>query len=92
MRTMIFDKIKVEETPPTYTIDGVKYEFSTAAATDTFKYKGFLVDVYNALDPENMELECTFENYTGWKKELLKTLKQWDVHYVKHMKAPHPEM
>ena len=73
VRTMIFDKIPSDA--PNYVIDGVKYDFTSSAAVDTFKYKGFLVEVYNYLDPQTMEMECTFENYTGWKKELIKVLK-----------------
>lgn len=92
VRTMIFDKIKSDGAEPKYTIDGITYDLTAVAANDTFKYKSCLVDVYNYLDPENMELECTFENYTGWKKELLKVLKTWDQAYVKHMKQPHQEM
>ena len=87
---MIFDKI--DASAPSYVIDGIKYEFTSVAANDTFKYKGALVDVYNYVDTEIMELECTFETYNTWKKELLKVLKTWDAAYCKHMKAPHPEM
>lgn len=41
-----------------------------------------------------MDLECTFETYTAWKKELLKLLKTWDASYVKHIKPKnaHQEM
>ena len=46
---MIFDKI--DPSVPKYLIDGVVYEFTSACVNDTFKYKGFLVDVYNYLDP-----------------------------------------
>ena len=39
-----------------------------------------------------MEMECQVDNYTTWKKDLLKNLKTWDQAYCKHIKAPHPEM
>lgn len=87
---MFFDKI--DAAAPSYIIDGVVHQFTSVAANDTFKYKSFFVEVFDFLDPEMFETACTFETYTGWKKELLKILKQWDVHYVKHIKAPHPEM
>lgn len=62
------------------------------AVIDTFKNKGYLCEIYDYCDPDNLEIECTFENYTNYKKELLKKLKTWDVAYVKHMKNPHPDM
>jgi hypothetical protein len=34
----------------------------------------------------------TFENYTTWKKDLIKLLKEWDKVYVKHIKTSYPEM
>ena len=50
VRTMIFDKIPSDA--PNFVIDGIKYEFSSSAAVDTFKYKEFFVQVYDFLDPE----------------------------------------
>ena len=87
---MFFEK--VDPSAPAIFIDGVKYEMTSVAVNDTFKYKGYLVDVYNTIDPEIMETECTFETYNGWNKELIKQLKAWDGAYCKHIKAPHPEM
>ena len=87
---MIYDKI--DASAPSTTIDGIKYELNSICANDTFKYKGHLVDIYDWIDPERMEMECTFENYTAWKKDLIKLLKTWDLAYVKHMKEPHGRM
>lgn len=87
---MIFDKI--DAAAPSYFIDGIKYELTSVAANDTFKYKSNLVEIHDFIDPERMEMECTFENFGPWKKDLIKLLKTWDVAYVKHAKAPHPEM
>lgn len=39
-----------------------------------------------------MAIDCTFENYTGWKKDLVKKCKEWDKLYVKHIKQTYPEM
>ena len=38
--------------------------------------------------------ERTADNYMGWKKELVKYLKDWDKNYVKHMgnKGTYAEM
>lgn len=87
---MIFDKI--DASAPHYTIDGIKYDLTSVAVIDTFKYKGNLCDVYDYLDPDAMEMGCTFETYNSWNKDLLKVLKTWDAAYCKHIKAPHPEM
>lgn len=87
---MIFDKIDASH--PHYTIDGVKYDLTSVAVIDTFKYKGYLADVYDYLDPDSMEMGCTFETYNSWNKDLTKVLKTWDASYCKHIKAPHPEM
>lgn len=57
-----------------------------------FNCKEALVDIYNILDPDQMQLDCTFENYTGWKKDLFKKCKEWDKLYCKHIKATYPEM
>ena len=32
------------------------------------------------------------DNYQSWKKELVKSLKDWDKMYVKHAKAINPEV
>ena len=90
VRTMIFDKI--DAAAPKYIIDGIVYELTSVAANDTFKYKSNLVEIFDFVDPERMEMECTLENFTTWRKDLIKLLKTWDVAYVKHGKAPHPEM
>jgi hypothetical protein len=39
-----------------------------------------------------MEMECTHETYTSWKKDLIKKCKEWDKLYVKHIKSTYPEM
>ena len=57
-----------------------------------FNCKEALVDIYNILDPDQMQLDCTFENYTSWKKDLIKKCKERDKLYVKHIKATYPEM
>ena len=45
VRTMIFDKI--DAAAPSYTIDGIKYELTSVAANDTFKYKSNLVEIHD---------------------------------------------
>lgn len=88
VRTMIFEKVQEEKK----FIDGTTYTISNQSAVDMFNCKEALVDVFNHLDPEQMEMECTFENYTTWKKDLVKKGKEFDKLYVKHIKATYPEM
>ena len=73
VRTMIFDKIDASH--PHYTIDGIKYDLTSVAVIDTFKYKGFLCEIYDFVDPDAMEMSCTFESYNSWNKDLNKLLK-----------------
>jgi len=39
-----------------------------------------------------MEMQCNFETYISWKKDLIKLLKEWDKLYMKHMKTTYIEM
>ena len=82
---MIFHQI--DASAPHYVIDGIKYDLTSVAVIDTFKYKGYLVEIY-----DYMENEHSFENFQSWQKDLMKILKTWDQAYCKHIKAPHPEM
>ena len=85
---MIFEKMQDEKK----FIDGTTYTYSNSAAVDMFKCKEALVDIYNILDPEQMSMDCTWENYQPWKKELIKKCKEWDKLYVKHIKTTYVEM
>lgn len=44
------------------------------------------------IDPGMMEMQCTHESFTSWKKELIKKLKEFDKLYVKHVKSGYIEM
>ena len=93
VRTMFFEKVDpTAHNPPATFIDGVKYEMTSVAVNDTFKYKGFLVWTYDNVDPEMMDSTCQPDTFSSWNKELIKNLKVWDAAYCKHIKAPHPEM
>jgi len=73
VRTMFYEKVDpTAHNPPASFIDGVKYEMTSLAVNDTFKYKGYLVDIFNTIDPEMMDTSCTFDSYTSWNKELIK--------------------
>ena len=74
------------------TIDGVEYEFSSAANQDCFNSKEGIVNITGMLDPMRMEGELTPENLSSWKKELIKFCKEFDKSYVKHAKSIFPEM
>ena len=75
-------------------IDGTNYPITNAAMVEMWNCKESLVEVFNFLDPERVHMERTFETYQGWKKELIKFLKEFDKNYVKHMgsKGAYSEM
>lgn len=89
VRTMFFDKTNPEVA---FKIDGNDYWITGAAQNDMWGCKEALVEIFNFLDDTQMEVNCTFETYTGWKKELMKYLKEWDKVYMKHIKTAYPEM
>jgi len=86
VRTMFFEKCE------RLNIDGKVYDISNGAMVDMWNCKEACVGIYNMLDSGTMDMECTFETYTAWKKDLLKACKEWDKLYVKHIKAIYPEM
>lgn len=86
MRTMYFEKKEF------VIIDGNRYDLSNAVLVDTFNCKSAMVDIYNYLDGETVEMNRTPENLATWKKEFIKILKEWDKAYVKHIKISYPEM
>ena len=86
VRTMFFEKCE------SLNIDGKVYDISNGAMVDMWNCKEACVGIYNMLESGTMDMECTFETYTAWKKDLLKACKEWDKLYVKHIKAIYPEM
>jgi hypothetical protein len=78
---MFFEKVEKK------VIDGTEFTVSNAAMVDTWNCKEALVDIYNILDKNNMDMNCGPENYASWKKDLLKLCKTWDSAYMKHIKA-----
>ena len=85
-RTMFFEKCDTKN------IDGKVYDISNNAKVDCFNCKEAISEVFRFLDPENMENECTFDNWQSWKKDLTKVLKEWEKCYSKHVKSTYPEM
>jgi hypothetical protein len=79
---MFFEKL--QDTPPTFSIDGVKYEFTTGSMTEIWNCKEALTNIYNYCEPDTIEMNRDFSNYMGWKKDLVKALKEWDKVYAKH--------
>ena len=63
---MFFEKTE------TVTFDGHTYEVTPGARNETYNSKLALVEIYNQLDPENMDLQLTFDTYLSWKKDLIK--------------------
>ena len=85
---MIFEKVQNEQK----FIDGTTYTISNNSAVNMFNCKEALSDIYNIVEQEQMNLDCTYENYTSWKKDLIKKCKEWDKLYVTHIKTTYPEM
>ena len=75
---MYFEKKEV------VSIDGVKYEVPNSCMTDHFACKEMLSDIYLLFDQDALSQDRTAENYTSWKKDLVKKLKEWDKAYLKH--------
>ena len=73
-------------------MDGNDYMISNAAAVDMWTCKSAIVEIFNFLDDGTMEMNCAFDTFTTWKKDLIKLLKEFDKCYVKHIKATYPEM
>ena len=67
-----------------FTIDGTKYDLSNAAQVELWTCKSSITDIYNFLDDDTIDMNRTPDTYQGWKKELIKMLKDWDKYYVKH--------
>jgi hypothetical protein len=83
---MFFEKCE------TIHIDGTEYVISNSAMVDMWNCKENLVEVFNVLDDGTMDMDLTFETFAGWKKEIVKKLKDWDKLYIKHIKGTYPEM
>ena len=73
-------------------IDGKIYDISNGAKVDCFNCKESISEVFRFMDPETMAMECTFDNWQGWKKDLIKICKEWEKCYTKHVKSTYPEM
>lgn len=73
-------------------IDGNKYQISMGAMNDTFDCKEKFTDIYNKFEPDMFNDECQYNNYTAWKKEIVKMCKEWDKAYLKHVKSFYAEM
>jgi hypothetical protein len=43
-----------------------------------------LVEIYDYVDPDAMNMDLDMNTFNAWKKELVKKLKEWDKSYVKH--------
>ena len=89
VRTMMFEKTDAEK--PFY-IDGNQYWITNGSSVDMYNCRKALVEIYDALNDDAMEMNCAFDTYTTWRKDLITLLKEWDKCYVKHIKATYPEM
>lgn len=76
----------------TIEIDGIKYEVSNGAIVDIYGCKLCIFEITTLLDEKNMEVTCSSENWTSFRKDLIKALKDWDGKYLKHIKNTYPEI
>ena len=76
---MFFEKVE------TYSIDGTNYIITNAAQVEMWVCKCSIVDIFNFLDADTVDMNRSPDSYQSWKKELIKLLKDWDKNYVKHM-------
>lgn len=72
-------------------IDGKQYMFGNAAINDHFKCKELIVSIWEHLKDDFFK-DLDKDKFTGWRKELLNKLKDWDKAYLKHMKSTNPEL
>ena len=87
---MIFEKLQGD--PITKYIDGNAYIVSNNANVDWYNCKEAIVEIFNMLDPQMMEVELDFNEMNNWRKKLISKLKAWDKIYLKHIKTVYPEM
>jgi len=85
-RTMFFERAL------TVTIDGITYDVSNGATVDIYGCKSCITDIVTMLDDKNMEVTCSSDNWTSFRKDLIKALKDWDGKYLKHIKNTYPEI
>ena len=55
-----------------------------------FNCKEAISEIFRFMEPETMEMECTFDNWQSWKKDLIKHCKEWEKCYTKHVKSTTP--
>ena len=74
------------------TIDGNKYELSMPVYNDTYNCKNVLWEIDSKLEDDQFQMDCSYENYKSWNKELVKKLKEFDKMYTNHVKKTYPYM
>ena len=67
-------------------IDGIRYDISNPTQVEMYRSKEKMVEIYNKLDPDDLERTLTFDSYIAWRKELIALLKEWDKYYMQHCK------
>ena len=72
-------------------IDGKKYIVSNGAQLDHYKCKEVIVMLWEHLKRDQTE-SLDKNSFTGWRKELISKLKEWDKYYMKHTKTTNPEL
>ncbi len=75
---------KLDSANPHLDIDGVRYTITAASDKDMWNCKERIVEIYDYVDPDAMNMDLDMNTFTAWKKELVKKLKEWDKSYVKH--------
>ena len=92
-RTIFFTKNQEKE------IDGVKYTLTNDTKVSLWNSKSAVGMLEIILDTETMDTALTQDTMNGWRKELIKALKDFDKMYTAHVKPstkskvyPHDEM
>lgn len=73
-------------------IDGKTYDLSNAAQIDHFTCKMHLwQNIWTPLEDGGVFNDLDSNNYVAWRKEFVKSLKEFDKLYVKHEKTTNKE-
>ena len=72
-------------------IDGKRYFVSNAALFDHFKCKEVIIGLWEHIKNDSTS-SLDKSSFGSWRKELVSKLKEWDKHYVKHMRNTNPEL
>lgn len=68
-------------------IDGEVYIISMQSNVGNYECRSALFEVASLFTDDRLSMECQYDTYTQWKKDLVKACKEWEKNYVKHQKT-----